>query len=60
MSQQQSKQRGSDLCDNGSCQNPIAFWLKFKSGKLGFYCEEHKELFLRQGILLRIENVQKQ
>jgi hypothetical protein len=60
MDQQYPKEKASDLCNEKGCQQPIVYWLKFKGGRLGFFCEEHKELFLRQGILLRIENAQKQ
>lgn len=50
------KEKATDQCDEKACHNGISFWLKFKSGHMGFYCKEHKELYVRQNILLRVEN----
>lgn len=50
------KEKSANLCNEEGCRNPIAYWLKFKSGHLGFYCFEHKERFSAEGRLVRIES----
>jgi len=54
------KEKSSSLCDEQGCDKPITHWLKFKSGRLGFYCQHHKELFEKWGIVARIESAERQ
>jgi len=54
------KEKSRDLCNEEGCNNPIAYWLKFKSDRLGFYCKEHKQLFESRGILVRVERAMRE
>jgi hypothetical protein len=54
------KEKSASLCDEEGCDKPITHWLKFNSGRMGFYCNEHKELFEKWGILARIESAQRE
>ena len=56
---QKTQKKNEDQCDEKGCQNSIAYRLTFQSGRLGFYCQHHKELFESLGILVRIESTQK-
>jgi len=54
--QARTKLKSPSLCDEEGCRHPITHWLKFKSERMGFYCNEHKERFEKWGILARIES----
>jgi hypothetical protein len=57
---QHVKQKSPSLCNEETCHNPITHWLKFKSGRVGFYCNEHKEQFKEWSILERTESAKAQ
>lgn len=54
------KEKSTSLCDEQGCDKPIVYWLKFHSGRLGFYCQHHKELFEKWGILARVERAERE
>jgi hypothetical protein len=57
---QRVKQKSLSSCNEETCHNPITHWLKFKSGRTGFYCSKHKECFEKWGTLERIESAETQ
>jgi hypothetical protein len=57
---QRPKEKSSNLCDEQGCANPNTYWVKFVSGRMGFYCEMHKDQLLRQGRVVRVEYFEKQ
>lgn len=55
-----STAKNLSLCHEEGCEKPIAYWLKFWSGRMGFYCKAHKERFELWGIVARIESAQRE